>query len=82
MISEPVIGFGTRTGRGYGFGEAGPEMVSPGGGASLADVIARLERLIDVTSASAGAMGDRVGYALSGAAQSASFRSRYPRGGA
>src|SRR5262249_56741420 len=29
IIPEPVLGVGLRSGRGYGFGESGPEMVSP-----------------------------------------------------
>ena len=81
-ISEPVIGFGQATGRRYSFGESGPEYVSPGGGATLADVIARLEALIDVTAAVPAGVGSSVGGALGGVAAAASMRSRYPRGGA
>lgn len=32
IIPEPVIGVGLRSGRGYGFGENGPETVTPGAG--------------------------------------------------
>ena len=80
MISEPVIGYGA-SGKAYGFGEKGPEMVSPGGGMTLAGIAARLERLIDVTAAVPAGVGGSVGGAIGGASQAASFRSRYPRGG-
>jgi hypothetical protein len=41
IIPEPVIGLGLRTGRGYGFGENGPELVTPAGraGAGMTIVI-------------------------------------------
>ncbi len=32
IISEPIVGVGLRSGRGYTFGEAGPETVTPGAG--------------------------------------------------
>jgi hypothetical protein len=82
MITEPVIGFGTQSGRGYVLGERGPEMVTPAGGSSISDVVARLERLIQVTAAVPAGVGQHVGGAIGGAAQAASFRTRYPRGGA
>lgn len=81
MITEPVIGYGTQTGQRYSIGERGPELVTPGGGASIADVVARLERLINVTAAVPAGVGQHVGGAIGGASAAASFRSRYPRGG-
>ncbi len=90
MINEPVIGFGVNSGQGYGFGERGPEMVTPVNGAgraggSLGDKLDRnnalMERLIAVTAAVPVGVGNHVGGAIGGAAQAASFRSRYPRGG-
>jgi hypothetical protein len=80
-INEPVIGFGA-SGKAYGFGERGSETVTPGGGASIADVCKRLERLIAVTAAVPAGVGNSVGGAIGGASQAASFRVRYPRGGA
>jgi len=88
MITEPVIGFGA-SGRGYKFGERGPEMVSPGGGMTLAGLAALMQRhnallgqLIATTAAVPAGVGQHVGGAIGGAAQAASFRNRYPRGGA
>ena len=81
MITEPVIGFGVNSGSRYSFGERGREMVTPGGGASIADVCARLERLIATTAAVPAGVGRHMGDAIGGAAQAASLRSRYPRGG-
>jgi hypothetical protein len=52
-ILEPVAGVGLRTGRRYGFGENGPETVTPGlGGSSrqLDTIIAALNRLTEVTA--------------------------------
>lgn len=34
MINEPVVGMGLRSGRGYTFGEEGPERVTPGRGSA------------------------------------------------
>ena len=82
MINEPVIGFGVNSGQGYGFGERGPELVSPGGGMTLAGIASRLERLIAVTAAVPSGVGNQMGGAIGGAAAAASFRNRYPRGGA
>ena len=81
MITEPIIGFGA-SGKSYGFGERGPELVSPGGGMTLAGIAARLERLIAVTAAVPLGVGSQMGGAIGGAAAAASFRQRYPRGGA
>jgi hypothetical protein len=70
------------------FGERGSEMVTPvggagggGGGPSIADVCARLDRLIDVSRQAPAATGSHVAAAVGGAASAASFRNRYPRGG-
>jgi len=81
MISEPVIGFGA-SGQGYRFGERGPELVSPGGGATLADVIRAVNRLTEVTAAVPLGVGQHMSGAIGGASAAASFRNRYPRGGA
>ncbi len=70
-----------------------PEQVIPHGGAGADDkldkLIARLDahialtrKLIDTTAAVPAATGRHVGGAISGASAAASFRSRYPRGGA
>jgi hypothetical protein len=80
MITEPVIGFGS-SGQRYHLGEKGPELVSPGGGMTLAGIASRLERLIAVTSAVPAGVGGHMGAAIGGATQAASFRQRYPRGG-
>jgi phage-related protein len=80
MITEPVIGFGA-SGQRYMFGERGTETVTPGGGASIADVCARLERLIATTAAVPAGVGSHMGSAIGGAAAAASLRQRYPRGG-
>ena len=87
LINEPITGVGV-SGRMYKFGEAGPEYVIPGNkatgvpGASGSRVEALLEQLIAVTGSLPHGITGGIGTALSGAAQSASFRSRYPRGGA
>jgi hypothetical protein len=73
----------------YGFGESGPEMVTPmggrtatgGDGVSSAAVLARLDRLIEVMGAVPAGVGRHVGGAINGASQAASFRNRYPLGG-
>jgi hypothetical protein len=85
MISEPVIGYGMNSGRGYVLGENGSEMVTPvggtrgGDGPSTADVVARLDRLIRATEQVPAGVGAHVGGAINGSAHDASFRSRYPR---
>lgn len=48
---------------------------------ALAAIADRLDTLIDVTGAVPAGVGRHVGGALGGAAQDASFRSRYPHGG-
>jgi hypothetical protein len=46
-ITEPVIGFGTRTGRGYGFGESGTEqVVGAGDMATLIREVRKLQRIM------------------------------------
>jgi hypothetical protein len=79
MFSRPTL---------IGVGERGPEhvQVTPGGGGDLG---ARLDRLIaevrQLTGVAAGipaATGRHVGGAINSAAGAASFRSRYPSGGA
>jgi len=52
VIDEPVVGFGTRTGRAFTFGEAGPETVTPGrpedegaAGEGRGDIIFQIETL-------------------------------------
>jgi hypothetical protein len=84
VIPEPVTGFGHRTGQVYKFAEKSPEYVTPmkgaagwGGGSSRMEAL--LERLIDVTGSLPHGITGGLGAALGGAAQSASFRSRYPR---
>jgi phage-related protein len=87
MISEPVIGRGLNSGRGYVLGERGSEMVTPVGGGQgvqpitdgLSRLEAKLDRLIDVGRQAPAATGQHVGAALGGAAHDASFRARYPR---
>ena len=87
-INEPVTGVGV-SGRIYKFGEAGPEYVIPGNKASGVPgtvggsrVEALLEQLIAVTGSLPHGITGGIGSALAGSAQSASFRTRYPRGGA
>ncbi len=70
------------------------EQVTPAGAstaleAKLDKVVARLDahialtrKLIDTTAAVPSGVGRHLGGALSGAASTASFRARYPRGGA
>jgi hypothetical protein len=50
--------------------------------AMLAQHIALTRKLIDTTAAVPAGVGRQVGGAVSGAAQNASFRSRFPKGGA
>ena len=71
-----------------------PEQVIPHGGgggleSKLDQVVARLDahialtrKLIDTTAAVPAGVGRQVGGAIGGASSAASFRSRYPRGGA
>jgi len=86
-ILEPITGVGV-SGRMYKFGEAGPEYVVPGnkatgmpGAIGGSRMEALLEQLIAVTGSLPHGITGGIGNALSGAAQSASFRQRYPRGG-
>jgi len=83
-INEPIIGYGVNSGRRYTFGEAGPEWVTPGGGPPGSDpaLLARLDQLIAATRQIPAGVGNTVGGAIGGASHAASFRSRYPRGGA
>jgi SLT domain-containing protein/phage-related protein len=83
-INEPIIGYGVNSGRRYTFGEAGPEYVTPGGGPPGSDpaMLARLDQLIAATRQIPAGVGNTVGGAIGGSAHAASFRSRYPRGGA
>jgi SLT domain-containing protein/phage-related protein len=83
-INEPIIGFGVSSGRRYTFGENGPEYVTPGGSPPGSDpaMLARLDQLIAATRQIPAGVGNSVGGAISGSAHAASFRSRYPRGGA
>jgi phage-related protein len=88
IVTEPVLGYGLASGSLYGFGERGPEIVTPlggsrgGDGASLADVCARLDMLIGTTAAVPAGVGRHVGGAINASASDASFRNRYPLGGA
>jgi hypothetical protein len=87
VISEPVIGYGAYTGRGYVFGENGSEQISPlggtnSGGSGQGALLAKLDQLISVASAIPAGVGDQVGGAIGSAAKAASFRTRYPAGGA
>jgi phage-related protein len=89
MITEPVIGRGLNSGRGYMLGERGSEMVTPVGGGqgkSMDDLAARLDQLhadmremVSATRAVPAGVGQHVGGAINGASHDASFRSRYPR---
>jgi hypothetical protein len=64
-------------------GSGQPEQVIPYQQAgSDAALLGRLDRLIDVTAQVPAGVGRHVGSAIGGAAQDASFRSRFPRGGA
>lgn len=87
-IDEPVIGYGMNSHRGYVIGESGREWLVPdaqmrgGDGASTAAMLAKMDELIAAARAIPAGVGDRVGGALGGAAQSASLRNRYPVGGA
>ena len=82
MITEPIAGYGVSSGQRYMFGERGSEMVTPvssgGGGASISDVVNRLERLITVASQIPASTGHHVGSAIGGAAAAASFRGTVP----
>lgn len=87
-VWEPVTGFGHRSGRVYQFAEHGPEHVTPGQGgggdkatALLSRICTQLDQLTGVAAAIPRGTGEHVGAALGSAAQSASFRSRYPQGG-
>jgi hypothetical protein len=92
IIPEPVIGYGLASGQMYGFGEQGSEMVTPIGGrrgwdgassdGTLARIDARLAQLVDISAQAPAATGRHVGGAISGASAAASFRNRYPHGGA
>lgn len=95
IIPEPVIGYGLGSGSLYTFGEQGSEMVTPlggmrgGDGASIAGVCARLDQLhsdiqqhIATTAAVPAGVGRHVGNTINQSASDASFRNRYPRGGA
>jgi hypothetical protein len=80
-INEPVIGFGAQSGAQYMFGESGAEYVTPGGG----DKLDRIGHLLENIHAALGQINYTtagVGASFSGAAQAATFRNRYPRGGA
>jgi hypothetical protein len=76
-VWEPVVGFGTRSGGAYMFGENGPETVVPGaqgGGDTVAELRrnnALLEKLIDTTASVPHGVTNGLGAALGGAAQSA-----------
>ena len=85
-INEPVTGYGAYSGQRYSFGERGPEYVMPGirpgSGGSDPALLAKLDALIAATRQVPAGVGSSVGGAIGGAAYAASFRSRYPRGGA
>ena len=88
VIPEPVTGFGQQSGQIYQFGEHGPETVTPGAQPGGSDMGAKLDRLcalmeqqIRTTASVPHGVTTGIGSALGGAAQSASLRSRYPRGG-
>jgi hypothetical protein len=85
-ILEPVVGYGMNSGRGYVFGENGPEYVTPGGkpggGGSDPAMLARLDQLIAATRQIPAGVGNSVGGAIGSASHAASLRSRFPRGGA
>lgn len=69
-----------------GTSHAEPVVPSGGGGASVSDLVARLDQLhadmremVSVTRQVPAATGQHVGAAIGGASQAASFRSRFPR---
>ena len=85
---EPVVGFGTRSGGAYAFAEHGPETVTPGAQGGGGDMVSELralrgqmDKLIQTTASVPHGVTSGIGSALGGAAQSASFAQRYPRGG-
>ena len=93
LITEPITGVGV-SGQVYKFGERGPEWVTPANrssgvpgqaGGGLGDKLDRLcalmEQQIAVTGSLPHGITGGIGGALAGAAQSASLRTRYPRGG-
>jgi hypothetical protein len=67
-INEPVVGVGLRTGRGYGFGENGPEDVVPAG--AMGAVVSAIQNmhgdLLDVLADVPGATGAAFGHTLNG----------------
>jgi SLT domain-containing protein len=86
LIPEPVLGWGARSGDRYSFAEHAPEWVTPGGqapgGPGVTAMLSKLDDLITATRRIPAGVGDSVGGAIGGASMAASFRSRYPRGGA
>ena len=74
-VTVPVLASGSG-------GSGGQRTASLGGGVSMADVVARLDKLIATTAAVPAGVGAHVGGAIGGAAQAASFSPQYPRGGA
>lgn len=85
-VDEPVVGRGMNSGRGYLFGESGREQVTPASGVkaqqqTLTAIAAKLDRLIEVSRQAPAVTGQHVGAAISGSAQAASLRNRFPRGG-
>ncbi len=86
LIPEPVLGWGVNSGDRYTFAEHAPEWVTPGaqppGNPGVTAMLAKLDALITATNRIPAGVGDSVGGAIGGASMAASFRSRYPRGGA
>lgn len=86
IVSEPVVGYGVNSGRGYVIGERGPEMITPLGGNNngapgSAALLAKLDQLIMATRQIPAGVGSSVGGAIGGSSHTAAFRSRFPRGG-
>ncbi len=86
VISEPVTGFGAKTGMAYQFGEAGPETVVPGvtgdSGAIVAELRAlrgQVDSLTSVTAAGPARTGQHVAAAVQAGGPSAAMSGRYPR---
>ncbi len=86
IISEPIFGMGLRTGRGYSFGESGPEAVTPlagsrGGGLSISGPLVSIGSIEVRDSADEDRLVDKIAAGLQTAlAQSIGQYTRSPIG--
>lgn len=81
-ITEPIVGFGMRSGGGYLFGEKGNETVVPDGGGDYGyGIESRLDQLISLMAAAPGATGAAVAGGFNGMSRSAGYKSMYPNSG-